>query len=159
MPRSHPQSALNVVAEPHYRTRRRSFGPWPLIRVPAAKALPTVVLAAGSTDLKEYCVDLKAFLLIVAAALALPAGLFITYLLSDPRARWAAFIGALIGDGLTGLGLYYFVLAGKVGIDGLSYWFGLFFGCSIGVMVGALIANFLVAQVRGNSSDLTSMEG
>lgn len=102
--------------------------------------------------------DLKVFLLIVAAVLALPAGLFITYLLADPRARWAAFLGALIGDGLTGLGLYYFVLAGKVGIDGLSYWFGMLFGCSIGVVIGALLADFLVAQVRGTSADLGSME-
>lgn len=103
--------------------------------------------------------NLETFLLIVAAVLALPGGLFLTYLLTDPRARWATFLGAILGDGLVGLGLWYFVKAGSVSVDGLSYWFGLFFGCTIGVVLGALVANFLVGVVSGNRSDLNTFEG
>lgn len=99
--------------------------------------------------------NLEAFLLIVAAVLAVPGGLFLAYLLTDPRARWAALVGALVGDALVGLGLWYFVRADSVNIDGLSYWFGVFFGCTIGVVIGALVADWLVGLASRNRSDLT----
>ncbi|MBF6592180.1 MAG: hypothetical protein IVW57_16845 [Ktedonobacterales bacterium] len=101
--------------------------------------------------------NLEIFLLILAAALALPGGLFIAYLVSEPRARWASLLGGIIGDGLTGLGIYYYVRAGGISIDALSYWFGAFFGCSVGVLIGALVVNFVVGS-GSRSRDISSIE-
>lgn len=101
--------------------------------------------------------SLAVFLMIVGAVLALPGGLFIAYLLSLPRARVASLLGGIIGDGLTALGAYYFVRADHVNIDGLSYWFGVFFAATIGTVIGALIADFLVGA-RSRGGDANSME-
>ena len=96
-------------------------------------------------------------LLIIGAVLALPGGLFIAYVVSTPRARWASLLGGIIGDGLTGLGVYYYAQASGSQIDGLSYWLGVFFATSIGVLLGALIVNFLVS-LGSRSRDLGSAE-
>jgi hypothetical protein len=40
-----------------------------------------------------------------------------------------------------------------MGIDGLSYFFGVFFAASVGVMLGALVVNFLVGLVSRSSSE------
>jgi hypothetical protein len=45
------------------------------------------------------------------------------------------------------------VNATNMGIDGLSYFFGVFFAASVGVMLGALVANFLVGLVSRSSSE------
>jgi hypothetical protein len=96
-------------------------------------------------------------LTIIGAVFALPGGLFIAYLISVPRARLVGLLGGIIGGGLTALGIYYAMRAAHISIDGLSYALGVFFGTSIGVMIGALAANFIVtAGSRGG--DLTSAE-
>jgi hypothetical protein len=40
-----------------------------------------------------------------------------------------------------------------VSIDGLSYFYGVFFAASIGVFTGALVVNFLVGLVSRPSRD------
>jgi len=96
-------------------------------------------------------------LLIIAAVLSLPGGLFMAYIMSMARARWAALLGGVIGAAVIGAGVYFFVETGHVSIDGLSYFLGSFFACSMGVFAGALVANFLVGSGSG-STGLTSQE-
>jgi len=96
---------------------------------------------------------LEQILLIVAVVLALPGGLFVAYLISEPRARWASILGGIIGAIAVAAAVYFFVIMANVGIDPLSYAFGVFFAASIGVALGALIVNFLVGVVaRGSDS-------
>jgi len=96
---------------------------------------------------------LEQILLIVAVVLSLPGGLFVAFLISEPRARWASILGGLIGGVATALAVYFFVVLANVGIDALSYAFGVFFAASVGVALGALILNFLVGLVaRGSDS-------
>lgn len=96
---------------------------------------------------------LEQILLIVAVVLSLPGGLFVAFLISEPRARWASILGGIIGAVVTAIAVYFFVVMAKVGIDALSYAFGVFFAASIGVALGALIMNFLVGLVaRGSDS-------
>jgi hypothetical protein len=101
--------------------------------------------------------DVEIVLLVIGAVLALPGGLFIAYFVSEPRARWASLLGGIIGDGLTVLGLYYYTQASHVQIDGLSYWLGMLFAASVGVMLGALVINFLVGAFS-RDRDLTPVE-
>jgi hypothetical protein len=100
---------------------------------------------------------MELILLIIAAVLALPGGLFVAFIMSEPRARLASLLGGIIGAGLTALGIYYYINASNVQIDALSYGLGCFFAASIGVVIGALVANFLVAALSRNR-DLTSVE-
>jgi hypothetical protein len=98
---------------------------------------------------------LEQILLVVAVVLSLPGGLFVAYLISEPRARWASILGGLIGAVAVAVAVYYFVIMAKVEIDALSYAFGVFFAASTGVALGALIMNFLVGLVargRDNSA-------
>lgn len=88
---------------------------------------------------------LTIFLLIVAAVFSLPIGLFSAYLLSTPRARALAILGGLIGDAVVAGGIFYYISAAHIWVDALSYWFGALFACSVGVMAGALVTNFLVS--------------
>lgn len=101
--------------------------------------------------------SLDVFLLILGAVLALPGGLFIAFIVSEPRARLLSLLGGIIADGLVALGIYYYVRAAHVGIDALSFWFGTFFACSIGVLLGALIVNFLVG-LAGRGHDISTLE-
>lgn len=95
--------------------------------------------------------------LIVAAALSLPGGLFMVYFVSEPRARWVALFGGIVGAVAVALGIYYYVQASNVGIDAISFFVGAFFGCSIGVFLGALVMNFLVG-LGGRGRDISSLE-
>jgi hypothetical protein len=83
-------------------------------------------------------------LLIVAAVLSLPGGLFVSFLMSEPRAKWLSLIGAVIGAGATGAAIYYYITAANPSLDSLSFGLGSFFGCSMGAFTGALVINFLV---------------
>ena len=100
---------------------------------------------------------LEQILLIVAVVLSLPGGLFVAFLMSEPRARWASILGGIIGGVATALAVYFFVVLAKVGIDGLSYAFGVFFASSVGVALGALVMNFLVGLVA-RSPDSSAVE-
>jgi phosphate/sulfate permease len=115
------------------------------------------VPAADKQTLREDAVNTELILLILGAVLALPGGLFVAYLISEPRARWASLLGGIIGAGVVSLGMYYFVQTSGVGIDGLSYFLGIFFAGSIGVMLGALVVNFLVG-LGAHDRDLTPVE-
>jgi hypothetical protein len=112
---------------------------------------------ARTTEASGGTMNIETFLMIVGAVLALPGGLFVAYLISVPRARLASLVGGIIGGGLTALGIYYFTHASNVTIDGLSYTLGVFFGTSIGVVIGALVANFIVGA-GSRSRDLSSAE-
>lgn len=82
--------------------------------------------------------------IIVAAILALPVGLFVAALVSLARARWLAIPAGIIGDVVVALAVYFYVTNTKFTVDGLDYFLGAFFACSMGVLAGALLANFLV---------------
>ncbi len=88
--------------------------------------------------------DSNLILVIIAAVLSLPGGLFMAGLMSPARARWAALLGGLIGAVVVGAGIYFFVTSAHPSLDGLSYFLGSLFACSMGVLAGALVANFLV---------------
>lgn len=95
----------------------------------------------------------EVILLIIGIVLSLPGGLFVAFLTSMARAKWAALFGGIIGAVVVGLAVLYFVNTANVGIDGLSYFYGVFFACSVGVVLGALLVNFLVGLVSRGSSD------
>lgn len=88
--------------------------------------------------------DTNLILLIIAAVLALPGGLFASFIMSLPRARALALLGGIIGDVVVAFGIYFFVNNNVASIDGLSYFLGSLFGCSLGVFMGALVVNFLM---------------
>lgn len=98
--------------------------------------------------------DSKLVLLIVVGVLSLPGGLFMAALMSEPRARFASLIGGIIGAAVVAVGIYYFVSKAHVDVDMLSYGLGSFFGCSMGVFGGALLANWAVGL--GGQSSVTS---
>ncbi len=102
--------------------------------------------------------DLTLTLLIIAAVLALPGGLFVTYIVSEPRARAVAVLGGIVGDLFVAGGIYYFIAAAHVTIDALSFWLGAFFACSMGVLGGALLANFLVSLSSRSRTPAASHE-
>lgn len=95
----------------------------------------------------------EVILLIIGIILALPGGLFVAFLMSQARARWAAILGGIIGAVVVGLAILFYVNTANVSIDGLSYFYGIFFACSVGVFLGALIVNFLVGLVSRTPAD------
>lgn len=95
-------------------------------------------------------------LLIIAALLSLPGGLFVARLMSPPRTRWLGMVGGVLGAALSAIGLQFFVMTAHVTIDAISWFVGAFFACSMGVAIGALLANFFTSA--GRSSDLTASE-
>jgi hypothetical protein len=102
-------------------------------------------------------VDTDSILLIIALVLSLPASLFIGYRLSVTRARFAALVMSLIFAVATAACIYLYINNNTVSLDGLSFFLGSFFGCSVGAFVGALLANFAFGS-SGRPSDLTSAE-
>lgn len=101
--------------------------------------------------------NINLVLLIIATVLSLPGGLFMAFLMSEPRARWLSLLGGIIGAFVVAAGIYFFVTQAKVSIDGLSYALGSFFAASMGVFGGALLVNFLVG-LASHSSDVASQE-
>ncbi len=83
--------------------------------------------------------------IIIAAILALPMGLFIAALVSLARARWLAIPAGIAGDVVVAIAVYFYVTNTKFVVDGLDYFLGALFACSMGVLAGALLANFLVS--------------
>jgi hypothetical protein len=102
---------------------------------------------------QEDIVSTQVILSIIAVVLSLPGGLFVAGLSSMARAKWAALFGGIVGAVVTALAILYFVDKSNVGIEGLSFFYGVFFGCSIGVFLGALLVNFLVGLISRGSSD------
>ena len=88
--------------------------------------------------------DTNTTLLLIAAILALPGGLFLSFVMSEPRARWLALLGGIVGDAAIAGGIVFYLSASQVSVDALSYGLGAFFACSMGVFCGALVMNFLV---------------
>lgn len=89
--------------------------------------------------------EMTVLFIIIAAILALPVGLFVASLISLARARWLAIPAGIIGDVVVAIAIYFYVTNTKFIVDGLDYFLGSFFACSMGVMGGALLANFLVS--------------
>jgi hypothetical protein len=101
-------------------------------------------------------VDTNLIFVIVAAILALPGGLFMSALMSQARARMLALLGGVIGDLVVAAGIYFFITTVHPSIDGLSFFLGSFFACSMGVFAGALLVNFLVGL--GNRGPVSPAE-
>jgi hypothetical protein len=124
--------------------------------------IPRTVLAAQGENARtpdleaalfqEESVSTQIILLIIAVVLSLPGGLFVAGLTSMARAKWAALFGGLLGAGVVALAILYYVNTSNVGIEGLSYFYGVFFASSVGVFLGALLMNFLVG-LGSRSSD------
>ncbi len=95
----------------------------------------------------------EVILSIIAVILSLPGGLFVAGLSSMARAKWAALFGGIIGGVLVTLAILFWVNAANIGIDGLSYFYGAFFASSVGVLLGALVVNFLVGLVSRRSTE------
>lgn len=96
-------------------------------------------------------------LLIIAAVLSLPGGLFMAAIMTQARARLLALLGGVIGAVAVAAAIYGYVQVTKPSIDGLSYAVGAFFACSMGVFAGALLVNFLVGLAR-RRPDVTAAE-
>ena len=96
-------------------------------------------------------------LLIIATVLSLPGGLFMSFLMSEPRAKWLSLLGGILGAVVVAAGIYFFITQANISVDALSYGLGCFFATSIGVFTGALLVNFLVGlSMRG--SDVSTQE-
>jgi hypothetical protein len=93
-------------------------------------------------------VSLSVILLIIAAILSLPGGLFVASLISQPRTRWLALIGAVICVALTAIALEYFVRAANVTIDAVSWFLGCWLACSLSAGIGALLVDFFTGHGR-----------
>ena len=101
--------------------------------------------------------NLSNIVLIIATILALPVGLFGASLMSQPRGRWISLFGGLVGAIVAAAAIYYYAHAAKLIIDVLGYGLGVFFACSVGVAVGALLANFLLG-LGSRGPDVSSLE-
>ncbi len=102
---------------------------------------------------QEDVVTTDIILSVIGVVLALPGGLFVAGFSSMARAKWAALFGGLIGGVVVAATILFWVNATNMGIDGLSYLFGVFFAASVGVVLGALVVNFLVGLVSRSSSE------
>ncbi|HEY7848894.1 MAG TPA: hypothetical protein VIC27_02460 [Ktedonobacterales bacterium] len=100
--------------------------------------------------------SLDIILLIAGAILSLPGGLFVAYLVSQPRTRWLGLIGGVLGAAVLALALYYFIHVAGITIDAFSWFLGAFLACSMGVAVGALLVGFFTGSGRG--SDMRAQE-
>jgi hypothetical protein len=102
-------------------------------------------------------VDVNTILLIIALVLSLPGSLFIGFRLSVRRARFASLVLGLIFAVATAGCIYLYIHNTTVSIDGLSFFLGSFFGCSVGAFLGALLANFAFGG-GSRAADVTSPE-
>lgn len=92
--------------------------------------------------------SLSTILLILGALVALPGGLFVASLISQPRSRWLALIGAVIVWALTACALQYYIHANAVGIDAFTWFLAAFLACSLGAGIGALLVGFFTGGSR-----------
>lgn len=97
--------------------------------------------------------SLSVTVLIIAAVLSLPGGLFVARLISPARVRFLGLVGGVLGAAITAIGLQYFVLATRTNIDAVSWFIGAFLACSMGVAVGALLINFFASASRASSAN------
>jgi hypothetical protein len=96
-------------------------------------------------------------LIIIAAILSLPMGLLIAFQISLPRSRLLAMLGGVIGAAVVGFAIYWAVEATQISLDALTYFLGCLFACSAGVIIGAVLTNFLLDVITG-ASDTSSQE-
>lgn len=96
-------------------------------------------------------------LIIIAAILSLPTGLLVAFQVSLPRSRFLGVLGGVVGAAVVAFVIYYAVEATGITIDALTYFLGGFFACSIGVIIGAVLANFAFDVLTG-ASDTSSQE-
>ncbi|HEX8732952.1 MAG TPA: hypothetical protein VF725_12940 [Ktedonobacterales bacterium] len=96
--------------------------------------------------------SLSVTVLIIAAVLSLPGGLFVARLISPARVRFLGLVGGVLGAAITAVGLQYYVLATRTNIDAISWFIGAFLACSMGVAAGALLINFFASAGRAAES-------
>ncbi|MGO8948949.1 MAG: hypothetical protein ACLQUY_15130 [Ktedonobacterales bacterium] len=101
--------------------------------------------------------DTNTIIVILALVLSLPGSLFIGFRLSARRARFAAVFAGIIGAVATAAAIYLYIHGTPISLDGLSYFLGAFFGCSVGSFIGVLLANFAVGT-NDQAGDVTSSE-
>jgi len=106
--------------------------------------------------MNNYLVD-PIILIAIAAALSLPFGLLVAFQVSLPRSRFLGMVGGVIGAAAVAAAVYYFVQVTGIVIDALSYFIGGFFACSAGVIIGAVLANFLL-DLLTRAGDASSQE-
>jgi len=100
--------------------------------------------SSSAATSRRFLVDTFTILLIIALVLSLPGSLFIGYRLSTRRAKMASVIAGVIGTVAVAVAIYYFVNNNSISLDGLSYFLGAFFACSVGSFTGTLLANFAI---------------
>jgi hypothetical protein len=96
-------------------------------------------------------------LIIIAAVLSLPAGLLVAFQISLPRSRFLGMVGGVVGAAVVAFAIYWAVEATGISLDALTYFLGGFFACSIGVIIGAVLANFALDVLTG-AGDASSQE-
>lgn len=99
--------------------------------------------------------SLSMIILVVGAILSLPAGLFVAFLVSRPGLRILGLLGGLVGGALTAFGLWYYMGATHTVVDAVSWFFGAFLACSMGVGLGALLITFFFG---GGRSDISAAD-
>lgn len=93
----------------------------------------------------------------IALVLSLPVSLFIGYKVSARRARFLSLLFGLVGALVVAAAIYFFIHNEPISLDGISFFLGTFFACSVGTFAGALLANFAMSAGE-RSSDLPSAE-
>jgi phosphate/sulfate permease len=96
-------------------------------------------------------------LIIIAAVLSLPAGLLVAFQISLPRSRFLGMVGGVVGAAVVAFAIYWVVERTGISLDALTYFLGGFFACSIGVIIGAVLANFALDVLTG-AGDASSQE-
>jgi len=94
---------------------------------------------------------------IIALVLSLPGSLFIDYKVSARRARFLSLLLGLVGSLAVAGAIYLYIHNVSISIDGLSFFLGTFFACSVGSFTGALLANFAMSA-GDRTSDIPSTE-
>jgi hypothetical protein len=94
---------------------------------------------------------------IIALVLSLPGSLFIAYKVSARRARFLSLLLGLIGALVVAGAIYLYINSVTISLDGISFFLGTFFACSVGAFTGALLANFAMSAGE-RTGDLPSTE-
>lgn len=100
---------------------------------------------------------LSNLILVIATILALPGGLFIAWMLGATRARWATLLGGVIGAIVTAVAIYLLAQAAKLILDAIGLSIGAFLAVTVGIAIGALLADFLVG-LGSHRPDVSSLE-
>jgi hypothetical protein len=94
---------------------------------------------------------------LIALILSLPGSLFLAFKVSARRARLLSLLLGLVGALVVAGAIYLYIHNVTISLDGISFFLGTFFACSVGTFTGALLANFAVGAGE-RTSDIPSTE-